>query len=248
MTSSLQTSVLLEACIESPTEGLAAQRAGAGRLELCAGLIEGGTTPSAGMMNEVVERVAVPVFVMVRPRGGGFTYSADELGVMCRDIIVARTAGARGIVTGSLARDRTIDRVQMQRLLDAARPAPVTFHRAFDVTLDLEASLDVLLDLGVDRVLTSGGAPTALAGAYRIAALVSRAGKDLTVLAGGGVRAPDVRQLVRRTSVREVHARPVRPLPEDAAVGLPALPGIPAGGRSGLDADGIRAMAEALAG
>ena len=161
--------VALEACVETLGEALAAQRAGAARVELCAGLVEGGTTAGAGTMAAVLDRLTIPVFVMVRPRGGDFLYDADDLAVMLQDIAAAKRAGAHGIASGALAPDGTIAEEQVRRLRDAAGSLPFTFHRAFDCTRDLERSLDALLRLGVDRVLTSGGAPTALAGADRIA-------------------------------------------------------------------------------
>ena len=202
--------VLVEACVDSVDSAVAAERGGALRVELCDSLGDGGTTPSAGMIEACVERVAVPVFVIVRPRGGEFVASAAELDVMERDIAMAGRLGARGVVVGLLRADASIDEGRMARLVERAGSLELTFHRAFDATPDLERSLDVLISLGIHRVLTSGGAPTALAGAERIAGLVLRAGEGLVVMAGGGIREEHASALVARTNVREIHVRGAR--------------------------------------
>jgi copper homeostasis protein len=145
--------------------------------------------------------------VMIRPRGGSFVYTTAELARMRREIETAIELGAAGVVLGALDAERRIAEEQTRSLVSAAAGAPVTFHRAFDRTLDLLAALDTLVSLGVSRVLTSGGAATAIDGAETLTALVERAGDDIEILAGGGVRANNVRELVRRTGVREVHAR-----------------------------------------
>lgn len=206
----METNVLLEACVDSLDSALAAERGGAARVELCANLVEGGTTPSLGVISETCAQLAIPAFVIVRPRGGDFAYDAGALRVMWRDIIAARGAGADGVVFGALTPEGAVDVEACRLLLDAAEGIPCTFHRAFDMTRDLDESLDALGELGMARVLTSGGAPTALEGAERIASLVRRAGNGLQVMAGGGVRVSHVRDLVQRTGVREVHARLVR--------------------------------------
>lgn len=204
-------SVLVEACVDTVASAVAAAAGGAGRVELCAELLEGGTTPSAGTIALTRERIDVPLFVLVRPRAGDFLYDAEEVEVMRRDIAFARAVGADGVVVGALAADGTVDAEVTRALIDAARdaarPLAVTFHRAFDVVRDQEEALDALLALGVDRVLTSGGAPTAMAGAPRLAGLVWRAAGRIAVLAGGGVRAEHAGALVAATGVREVHVR-----------------------------------------
>jgi copper homeostasis protein len=199
--------VLLESCVDSLESATASARGGADRIELCANLDAGGTTPDIDLIRRCSEAIDRPVFVMIRPRGGDFCYDAADLQIMTRDIGLAKSAGARGIVVGALAADRTIDVDAMRRLIHAVRPLPVTCHRAFDAAGDLDEALDTLVTLGVDRVLTSGGAPTAAEGAEVIADLVTRAGDAVVVMAGGGVRARNVADLVRRTKVREVHAR-----------------------------------------
>jgi copper homeostasis protein len=198
---------LVEACVDSVESALAAERGGAGRLELCDSLNDAGTTPSAGMIAAVKARVAIPVFVIVRPRGGGFVYSATEADVMMRDVDAAKRLGVDGLVIGALTTQATIDETLTHALVGAAAPLPVTFHRAFDLAADLAESLETLAAVGVRRVLTSGGAPTALEGADSIAALVRQAAGRVIVLAGGGLRESNVAEVVRRSGVAEVHVR-----------------------------------------
>jgi len=226
--------ILVEACVDSVASSLAAERGGARRLELCDALFDGGTTPSAGMIAACKASVSIPVFVMIRPRGGGFVYSDAERDVMRRDVVVARELGADGVVIGGLRPDGTVDVALVRVLMEAAHELPVTFHRAFDFTTDLEASLELLTDAGVQRVLSSGGAATAAEGATLLADLVRHAGSRLVVMAGGGVREENVRSLVQVSGVREIHVRLTRltdnrepaarrglrvrkPLPEDEA-------------------------------
>jgi copper homeostasis protein len=226
--------ILVEACVDSVASSVAAERGGAHRLELCDALFDGGTTPSAGMIAACKATVSIPLFVMIRPRGGGFVYSDAERDVMRRDVVVARELGADGVVIGGLRPDGAIDLEFVQSLVEAARRLPVTFHRAFDLTPDLAAALESLAAAGVQRVLTAGGALTAAEGAMTLASLVRQAGSRLVVMAGGGVREENVRSLVSASGVREVHVRLTRlarggelpthrelrvrrPLPEDEA-------------------------------
>jgi copper homeostasis protein len=203
-------SVLIEACVDSVASAVAAERGGAGRLELCDNLFDGGTTPSAGMISAVKAAVKIPVFVIVRPRGGGFVYSDTEIGVMRLDIEAARMLGADGIATGALTRESRVATAQMRTLLDSAGALPTTFHRAFDLTPDVNQSLEDLMALGIKRVLTSGGAANALAGVSQIAALVKRSAGAVTIMAGGSVREENVQEVVHRAGVPEVHVRGTR--------------------------------------
>lgn len=199
--------VLVEACVETVEAARAAAAGGAGRIELCAGLIEGGTTPSAGAIAVAREQLAIPLFVIVRPRGGDFVYSDDDLAVMRRDIASAASAGADGVVLGVLTGAGRVDGEILRQLVDLARPMHVTFHRAFDVTPDFADSLETLVDAGVDRVLTSGGAPTAAEGVATLASLVRQAADRIVVMAGGGITESSVARIVRETGVREIHVR-----------------------------------------
>lgn len=202
--------VLVEACVDSVASAVAAERGGARRLELCDNLYDGGTTPSAGMLAAVKAAVRIPVFVLVRPRGGGFVYTDEEIGVMRLDIDAARMLGGDGIVIGALTKDAKVRTDALRTLVATAGHLPVTFHRAFDLVRDQEQALETLLHERVSRVLTSGGAPTAIEGAEAIGALVRRSGGQIEVMAGGGVREETVLELVERTKVREVHVRGTR--------------------------------------
>jgi copper homeostasis protein len=197
---------LLEVCVDTLDGCRAAADAGADRLELCAALELGGLTPSAGFLERARALTDLPLMVMIRPRRGDFLYATEELAAMQLDIERARAVGARGVVLGVLARDGTVDLARARALVAAARPLEVTFHRAFDLARDLDAALDALLELGVERVLTSGGAADVVAGTPVRARLVARAAGRLGVLAGGGVRPENARALVAATGVREVHA------------------------------------------
>jgi copper homeostasis protein len=199
--------VLVEVCVDSVACAMAAERGGADRVELCGNLVEGGTTPSAGTIAVVRAHSSLPVITLVRPRAGDFLYSPIESAVMLRDIAVAKELGAAGIAIGVLTGAGAIDVVAMRDLIAAARPMSVTFHRAFDLASDPFEALDRLIELGVDRVLTSGAAPTAERGMQTIARLVEQAGGRIAVLAGGGVTSAVARQLAQNANVREVHVR-----------------------------------------
>lgn len=197
---------LVEACCDSLATARAAQAAGAGRIELC-GSGDGGTTPSHGLVARAREALHVPLAVMIRPRAGNFVYAPHEIEVMHADIVTARALGADAVVLGVLHDNGTIDEVLLRALLAVARPLRVTFHRAFDRTPDAHAALDRLVALGVDTVLTSGHATTARDGIATLRELHRRAGERLTIMACGGIRATNVREVVELTGVREVHAR-----------------------------------------
>src|SRR4051812_20067260 len=198
---------LLECVVQSVDDALAAERAGAARLELCVQLEVGGTTPPGHLVGAVVAAVRIPVFVLVRPRSGNFVHTDAEQTTMRRDIELAGRAGASGIVIGVLTREARVDVEATRSLVQAANGLPVTFHRAFDETPDLQDALEAVVATGASRVLTSGGARTAWEGAAALAGLVARAGERIVILAGGGVRANNVSALVARTGVREIHAR-----------------------------------------
>ena len=200
-------SVLVEACVDAIDSALEASYGGADRIELCGELLQGGVTPSAGLIGMVWECVEIPVFVLIRPRPGDFLYTHDERDVMLRDIDVAKSLDVNGVVVGALTPAGDVDVDFMHDVLEAANPLEVTFHRAFDFVRDQDAALDALIELGVDRILTSGGAPTAFEGAPVIKRLVERAGPALVVLAGGSITAANAAEVVRATGVSEVHVR-----------------------------------------
>ena len=197
--------VLVEACVATVASALGAESAGAGRLELCANLVEGGVTPSVGMLVGVRERVRLPLFVLIRPRGGDFLFDGDEREVMLRDIAEAGTRGADGVVIGALDPGGRVDEALTRLLVEAARPMAVTFHRAFDLVREPARELETLIGLGIERVLTSGQAPSALLGSEAIAALVAQGAGRITVMAGGGINEANAMRIVRETGVQEIH-------------------------------------------
>jgi len=196
---------VLEVCCGSADFALEAEAAGAGRVELCDNLVEGGTTPSAGAIEVAVRRLGIPVMVMIRPRGGDFLYRGYEVEVMLADIEEARRHGAHGVVFGALAANGSVDRAITAELKAAAGPMAVTFHRAFDLSRDLEESLDVLMEIGVDRVLTSAGRATVVDRLDTLARLTARADDALVVLPGGGIRPENVARVLSVPGVREIH-------------------------------------------
>ena len=204
--------ITFEACVDSVASSVAAQQGGADRVELCADLIEGGITPGAGTIQLVRSRLTIPLHLLIRPRGGDFCYTDDEFEVMCIDIEQARTLGADGVVLGLLHPDGSIDRERTALLVEHARPLSVTFHRAFDMARDPHQSLNLLIDLGIDRLLTSGQEATALEGADLIAALVQQAQNRIAIMAGGGISAENAAEVVARTRVRELHATAREPI------------------------------------
>jgi copper homeostasis protein len=200
----------LEICIDRIESALAAIDGGAHRLEVCSALELDGLTPSFGLVQQCVElgraqTSQVEIMMMIRPRAGGFCYGTYEVDTMLRDIRVAKNLGVAGIVLGVLREDGRIDVELCKLLIEAARPLAVTFHRAFDLTPDPYEAFDCLLELGVDRLLTSGQAATALEGKSLLRELVLRAGIDLSVMPGGGIRGSDVAKLVLATGALEIH-------------------------------------------
>ncbi|NMA83377.1 MAG: copper homeostasis protein CutC [Epulopiscium sp.] len=198
-------SVDLEICIDSIHSAIAAQAGGAVRVELCDNLIEGGTTPSAGCIKLVREKIDIDLNVIIRPRGGDFHYTDLEFEIMKEDIQIAKELGADGIVIGILNKDGTVDKKRMEELIKIAKQMTVTFHRAFDVTRDPFEALEDIIDLGMERILTSGQESTALEGVDLLQALVERAGKRISIMPGGGINVENIKQIVERTKVWECH-------------------------------------------
>lgn len=204
--------VLVEACVTSVEEAVAAEAAGARRLELCRDLEVGGLTPGLDLLAAVKGAVAVPVFCMARPRAGGFVYAAEEVDATLRDVRALEAAGADGIVAGFLDPGGRVDAGATARAVGVAGDLPVTFHRAFDELPDPLAALSALAHVGVSRVLTAGGPGSARENTDVLARLVAGAteglaGKRVEILVGGRVRADHVGHLVAYTGAREVHAR-----------------------------------------
>lgn len=194
----------LEICSYSLESSINAQKSGAVRVELCSGPGEGGTTPSAGMIEAVRQAIHIALYVMIRPRGGDFVYSQDEVETMKRDIDFVRKAGADGVVLGILLTDGKVDVDRTRELVQYAQPLGVTFHRAFDLTPDPLEALEAVILTGAERILTSGQQPTAPAGASLLASLVSQAQKRIEIMAGGGVSAANALALAA-TGVDALH-------------------------------------------
>ncbi len=179
---------------------------GADRIELCANLAEGGTTPSRGHIIKCRESFSVQLFPIIRPRGGDFLYSKDEFGIMANDIDLCKQAGCDGIVVGLLNIDGTIDMIRTGDLVEQAYPMSVTFHRAFDRCLDPYIALEELIEIGCERVLTSGQKQTAEDGIDLIAELNRLANGRIVIMPGSGVRKENIRMIADRTGCTEFHS------------------------------------------
>jgi copper homeostasis protein len=233
----------LELSVDSLPGALAADAAGADRVELCASASEGGLTPSHGLIAEAVTRCrTAEVHVLVRPRGGDFLYTTSEIDAMVADVEHAVELGAAGVVSGVLTEDGTVHHSATQTLVAAAAGREFTFHRAIDVCADPRTAMGVLGTFGVRRVLTSGAAPTATDGVDLLARLVRWAPAGLAVMACGGIRPHNLVDIVRATGVRDVHAAPRAP-----RSGLPSHTAVDLGERYDLDEQAaveLRAIAD----
>jgi copper homeostasis protein len=197
--------MLFEICVEGVDGAVAAQRGGADRIELCASLVEGGITPSLGTVRATLGAVSVPVHVMVRPRGGDFLYSELEFASMLDDVAVLRDVGVAGVVFGCLTEAGGVDEDRTRAFSLHARPLSVTFHRAFDMTDDPASALESLVRCGVDRVLTSGQAPTALAGLATLRRLAAQAAGRIVVMGCGALRPDSIGVVCREAGLTELH-------------------------------------------
>lgn len=210
--------VIVELSTDTVDGAVAADRLGADRVELCAAGALGGLTPGPGLLAATLARCTrAAVHVMIRPRDGDFRYTPAEVDAMLADVRHAVGAGAAGVVVGALTAGGAVDRVVAGELIAAAAGREVTFHRAIDVCADPLTALDTLAGLGVSRVLSSGQAPTALDGAVVLSRMTAVAGDRLTVMACGGIRSHNVRQVLDATGVRHVHAAPRRPAGQTSA-------------------------------
>jgi copper homeostasis protein len=205
--------VKFEVCVDSVGGVRAAKAAGADRVELCSDLLEGGITPSRGMIRQARAVEGIGLHVMIRPRGGDFLFDNDEFSIMEADIDAAKSEGADGVVIGLLLADGTIDANRTGALVARARPLSVTFHRAFDMTPDPFQALETLIGLGVDRVLTSGQESTVLEGLPLISELVRRAGDRIVIMPGGGITSRNVERIVDAARPRELHFATLEPEP-----------------------------------
>jgi copper homeostasis protein len=199
-------SFLLEVIAFDLTSCAIAESAGANRIELCANPPEGGTTPSLGMMKLARQITPLPLFPIIRPRGGDFLYSADEFACMQEEVRMAKEIGCDGVVIGLLRSDGNIDKERTARLVDLAYPMEVTFHRAFDRTRDPLEALESMIQIGCTRVLTSGQHPTALEGSEIIRNLIEAADERIIIMPGSGVRSSNLESLHEQTGAREFHS------------------------------------------
>jgi len=197
--------MLIEACVDSVESAVAAENGGAQRVELCAALLEGGLTPSAGAIALAREKLGIGLQVIIRPRGGDFLYTDGEHAVMLTDIAAAKQAGADGVVVGVLDADAQVDEARTRELVERARPMNVTFHRAFDMARDPIAALETLVDIGVDRILTSGQEESAMAGLELLRDLVKRAGDRIIIMPAGNIHESNVEKIARETGAKELH-------------------------------------------
>lgn len=195
---------LLEVCVDSPAGLTSALAGGADRIELCSALALSGLTPSPGFM-QLAARQSAPSYAMIRPRPGDFCFSPAELDVMRGDIDAARAAGLPGVVLGASRPNGELDADALGLLVEHAQGLGLTLHRAFDVAPELEAALETAIGLGFERILTSGGETSVVAGADRVRALVDRAAGRISIMAGAGVTPQNLAALVEHTGVREVH-------------------------------------------
>ena len=199
--------MILEICTDSVEGARIAQSAGAYRIELCSGLSEGGITPSPGLISKTREAVNIQVYVLIRPRGGNFLYSDAEFDVIKNDIHYCGQNGCDGVVIGILLPDGSIDRKRCHELVQIAQTYSmgVTFHRAFDRSNDLFQALEHIIDLDCERILTSGGYPTAIEGADVLRQLIEQAGDRITIMPGAGVTPENAETLIRTTGLKEIH-------------------------------------------
>ncbi len=197
--------MILEICTDTLASSIIAEQAGADRIELCADLCVGGTTPSAGLVRQIKEKLHIPIAMMIRPRAGDFCYTAEEIETMKADIQFAKESGVEGVVFGILTPEGEIDAIAMKELIRLARPMEVICHRAFDMTRDAIKSLDTLINLGVDRLLTSGFTNKAADGIPVLKQLINASNGQITIMPGGGVNSLNVHTLFAETGASNFH-------------------------------------------
>ena len=200
--------IIREACVETLEQCILAEKCGADRLELCADLETGGLTPSISLIQKVLEKVKIPVMVMIRPRAGDFCYSRLEIAQMDAELTAVKATGAAGVVFGFLKEDHTVDEELTRRFVALSAPLQATFHKAIDETPDQVAATVLLAGIpGVNRILSSGGAETALAGADTLRRMVNAAGRNLNIIAAGKVTADNLERIRELTGAPEFHGK-----------------------------------------
>ena len=201
--------MIKEACVESFEKALEAQNKGANRIELCENLAVGGTTPSYGTVKICLEKLNIPIFPMVRARGGNFNYSKDEIEIMKEDIKLFKEIGVKGIVLGCLTNDNKIDLETTKELVELAYPMEVTFHKAIDEISNPLDYIDALIGIGIKRILTSGGKATALEGKDLINDMIRKSNKKLKIIVAGKVTKENLSELSSLISSDEFHGKQI---------------------------------------
>ncbi|MGL6120607.1 MAG: copper homeostasis protein CutC [Fusobacteriaceae bacterium] len=201
--------MIKEACVESFKEAKLMIEYGADRIELCENLAVGGTTPSYGTIKECLKKLSVPTFVMIRPRGGDFVYSEDEINIIQNDILLCKDLGVKGIVLGVLTKENTIDNSLLKSLIALSSPMQITFHKAIDEVSDPLTALEILIELGVNRVLTSGKAETALEGKNLLKKMITKAGDKITIVVAGKVTKENFHDIHHLIQNNEYHGKKI---------------------------------------
>ncbi|MDO5789280.1 MAG: copper homeostasis protein CutC [Fusobacterium sp.] len=201
--------MIREKCIGSFLEAIEAQELGAERVELCDNLTEGGTTPSYGTIKVVVEKLNIPTFVIIRPRGGDFYYTPEEIEIMKEDIKVCKNLGVKGVVIGALNRDNTINYEAIQDMITLAKPMSVTFHKAIDELKDPVSEVKKLAKIGVNRILTSGTKETALEGKEILKKMIKEAGDEIIIIVAGKVTKENLDKISTLIPTKEYHGKKI---------------------------------------
>jgi copper homeostasis protein len=237
----LSRKIVFEVCAEDLESCAAARDGGADRIELCSALIEGGLTPSHALIRAAIAQSGLPIYTMLRPRGGDFIYSDDEFEIIQEDLEHARSLGANGFVSGLLQTDGNVDVDRMRRLVKQAAPLEMTFHRAFDMAAKLEDALEDVIATGCQRLLTSGGAADVYSGAGRLQTLTERADGRIAIAVGGGLRLNTATEVARVTGASHFHGsvRHFEPSPDSRPLHRVA-------GRMVTKAEDVRMMVAAL--
>ena len=199
--------MIKEACVESLIDAIEAEKRGADRIELCDNLSQGGTTPSYGTIKVALSTLKIPVFPIIRPRGGDFYYTPAEIEVIKEDIKVCKSLGAKGVVLGLLTKDKKIDFEVLSQLVELAKPMEVTFHKAIDELEDPTLVIDELINVGVKRILSSGTKPTALEGKYMLNKMIEKAGDRLTIVVAGKVTKEILPEVSTLIPAKEYHGK-----------------------------------------
>lgn len=215
--------VNMEVCANSLQSAIEAQNGGAIRVELCDNLPEGGTTPSYAQIALAINTLNIKVYPIIRPRGGDFLYSDLEFQLMKEDIKICKSLNCHGVVIGILTADGSVDRQRCKELIDLALPMGVTFHRAFDMTNDLEKALEDIIEIGCERILTSGAESTAIKGAEKIGALIKQAKGRISIMPGAGINTTNIKELINVTGAEEFHASAKFPIKSEMKFRNPKL-------------------------